>query len=51
MVRVIFKYKDEYTHGEWRTQSGTYESLEQCIGMNGLNEIEHEIVSVTEIDG
>lgn len=49
MVRVVFKFKDEYTNGEWRTRTGTYKNLEQCISMNGLNECEHEILSVEEI--
>lgn len=49
MVKVVFKYKDEYTHGQWRTQEGTYESLDQCVKMNGLDECKYEIVSITTI--
>lgn len=49
MVRIVFKFKDEYTHGQWREREGTYKDLEQCISMNGLNEVEHEIISVEEV--
>lgn len=50
MVKVIFKYKDEYTRGNWKIQSGTYENVDQCISMNGLKDCESEIISVEEIN-
>lgn len=50
MFRIKFKYKDEYTHGEWSTQRCTVESVEECKKIYGLNEVEHEILEVIEIE-
>ena len=50
MKRITFKYKDKYTHGEWRTQMCEMESVAQCIEMYGLGEdCEYEIVKVEEV--
>lgn len=50
MVKVKFKYRDDYTHGEWREQECQVSSLEECIRIYGLGEdCEYEIISVEEI--
>lgn len=49
MVHIVFKYKDEYTRGEWRTQECTVRSVEECKRIYGLEEIEYEIISVEEV--
>lgn len=51
MVEVVFKYRDAVSRGEWREQSGTYDSVEECIEMNGLgDDCEFKIISVTPVD-
>lgn len=50
MVRVVFEFKDSYTHGKFVCRQGTYESLDKCIEMNGLGkDCEYRIISVEEI--
>lgn len=50
MVEVKFKYKDAWSHGEWRTQKCTVRSVEECIRIYGLGiDCDYEIISVTEI--
>lgn len=49
MVQIIFRFKDEYTHGEWQTRNVTMQSLEECETMYGLKDCEHEIISVIEL--
>lgn len=49
MKHIVFKYKDKYTHGEWREQECTMESVRECIEMYGLGEdCEYKIVKVEE---
>lgn len=50
MKKITFKYKDEYTNGEWREQSCVMESVAQCIEWYGLGvDCEYEIISVEEV--
>lgn len=49
MKKIKFKYRDEYTHGEWREQECVVRSLDECIKIYGLNECEYEIISVEEM--
>lgn len=49
MKKIKFKYRDEYTHGEWREQECVVESVDECIKIYGLNECEYEIISVEEM--
>lgn len=46
MVRVVFEFRDEYTHGEWRRQECKVRSLDECIRIYGLDECEHRILKV-----
>lgn len=48
MKKIKFKYRDEYSHGEWREQECELRSVEECIKIYGLNECEYEIISVEE---
>lgn len=48
MKKIKFKYRDEYSHGEWREQECVVRSVEECIKIYGLNECEYEIISVEE---
>ena len=50
MVKVTFKYADEYSHWEWRTQSCVVSSVEECEKIYGLGiDCEYEIVNVEEV--
>lgn len=50
MVRVVFKYRDRYSKGEWREQTCVCDSVNQCIWWYGLGvDCDYYIVSVTEI--
>ena len=46
---IVFEYKDKYTKGEWRKQSCSCETLEDCIKWYGLGvDCEYRIVSIEE---
>jgi len=50
MVKIIFEYKDEYTHGEWRRQQCVVSSLEECKQIYGLGiDCEYKIISIQEV--
>lgn len=50
MVEVKFKYKDAYTHGEWREQTCTVSSVAECIKIYGLGiDCEYRILSVKKV--
>lgn len=49
-MKIKFRYKDEYTKGEWRYQECDVSSVKMCIELYGLDEIEHEILEVDEDD-
>lgn len=52
MKRITFKFKDQYTKGNWKTQRCTVKSVDECIRIYGLDEpgVEYEIVSVEEVE-
>lgn len=51
MKRIVFRYQDRFTNGNWNETSCEVESLEQCIEIYGLKEpdVRYEIVSIEEI--
>lgn len=50
MLRIKFKYADQYSNWEWRTQECIMSSVEKCIETYGLGvDCEYEIISVEEI--
>ncbi len=53
MVKIIFRYKDQYTHGQWNMQTCTVENREECIRIYGLktdpNVYDWEILSEEEV--
>lgn len=48
MLSITFKYKDYLSHGEWRTQHCTVNTIEECIRIYGLNDpnVEYEFIKV-----
>ena len=50
MVKIVFEYKDAYSHGNWFKQSCIMESVEKCIKFYGLGiDCEYRIISVEEV--
>lgn len=49
MLHIKFKYKDEYSNGEWNEQECVVCSLRECIEWYGLNECEYEIIEIKEV--
>lgn len=50
MLRITFKYRDKYTHGNWNTQSCVMSSVKECIEWYGLGvDCEYEILSVEKV--
>jgi len=50
MKRIKFKYRDAMSNWEWRTQSCTVSSVDECIRIYGLGiDCDYEIISVEDI--
>ena len=50
MVRVDFEYADAYSNWEWRKQSCTVSSVEECKKIYGLGvDCEYRIIKVEEV--
>ena len=50
MFEITFIYRDETSHWRWKEQSGTYDSVEDCIEMNGLGiDCDYRIINIEEI--
>ena len=51
MKRITFKYADALSNWQWRTQTCTVSSVEECIKIYGLGvDCEYEILEVKEVD-
>ncbi len=50
MLKIKFKYKDEYSNGEWKEQECIVRSLKECKELYGLGiDCEYQIISIEEI--
>ena len=51
MKRITFRYADAMSGYQWRTQSCTVESIDECIRIYGLNDgdVIYEIISVEDV--
>ena len=50
MKHIKFRYKDEFTNGEWSYQECYLPSLQECINCYGLDQIEYEILLIEEVE-
>ena len=50
MLSITFKYRDNLSNWEWRTQHCTVSSVDECIRIYGLNECDYEIIEVKELE-
>jgi len=50
MKRIKFKYRDQMSNWEWREQSCTVSSVEECKKIYGLGiDCDYEIISVEDV--
>lgn len=50
MKEITFRYKDAQSNWEWRTQTGTFSSVSECINFYGLGvDCDYEIISVKDL--
>ena len=51
MLKIKFQYRDSMSNWQWRQQSCTVSSLDQCKKIYGLDEsdVDYEIISVEEV--
>ena len=51
MKKITFRYADELSNWQWRTQSCIVESVEECIRIYGLGiDCKYEIVEVKDVE-
>ena len=51
MLKITFKYRDQYSNGNWNEQTCIMSSVAECIEVYGLGvDCEYEIVSVEELN-
>lgn len=51
MKKITFKYADELSNWQWRTQSCIVESVEECIRIYGLGvDCKYEILEVKDVE-
>ena len=51
MLSITFKYRDELSKWEWRTQHCVVSSVEECIKFYGLGvDCEYEILEIKEVE-
>ena len=51
MQKITFRYADELSNWQWRTQSCTVSSEAECIKIYGLGiDCEYEILSVENVE-
>lgn len=51
MVKITFEYRDTLSNWEWRTQTCTVSSVEECIRIYGLGiDCDYRIVKVEELN-
>lgn len=50
MLRIRFRYRDEYTHGKWNEQECIVSSVDECKRIYGLGvDCEYEIIAIEEV--
>lgn len=49
MKRIVFEYRDEYSHGKWCRRVCVVRSVEECKKIYGLDECEYRILEIEEI--
>ena len=50
MLHIKFRYRDEYSNGEWNEQECIVRSIKECKELYGLDECEYQIIEVKEME-
>jgi len=50
MLHIKFRYRDEYSNGEWNEQECIVRSVKECKELYGLDECEYQIIEVKEME-
>lgn len=50
MLHIKFRYRDEFSNGEWNEQECIVRSLKECKEIYGLDECEYEIIEIKEVE-
>ena len=49
MLKIVFKYRDDYSYPNWNEQECIVRSLKECKEIYGLDECEYQIISIEEV--
>ena len=50
MLKIKFKYKDDWSHEEWREQECVVDSVQECKDIYGLGvDCDYQIISVENV--
>lgn len=49
MLHIRFRYKDEYSNGNWNEQECIVSSVKECKELYGLYDCEYEIIEIKEV--
>lgn len=50
MLHIVFEYRDNWSHGEWRKQECIVRSLKECKELYGLGiDCEYRIIEIKKI--
>lgn len=50
MLKIVFKYRDDYSYPNWNEQECIVNSLKECKEIYGLDFCEYQIISITKLD-
>ena len=50
MVKIKFKYRDEYNYPNWSEQECICRSFQECKEWYGLDTCEYQIISIEEVN-
>lgn len=51
MLEITFRYRDEYSNGNWNVQKCIMSSVDECKKIYGLGvDCEYEIISVKSVE-
>lgn len=49
MLHIKFRYRDEYSNGEWNEQECIVRSVKECKEIYGLDYCEYQIIEIKEM--
>lgn len=49
MLHIKFRYRDEYSNGNWNEQECIVSSVKECKELYGLDYCEYQIIEIKEV--